>query len=127
MTSIPLQELSEENLVAGDVPRADARMFWLLDLIVSRKFNSIVAWDEDVVDDFVETLPEAERTLKYYTLGQNSSPMLNRAANRAYRKGYLSAASIGNQDARSFNQRTWCRVWVITPHGRAALKARSAG
>lgn len=107
--------------------RAEQRMLWLLRKMTAplrRGLDSMVAWDEDVVDDFVDAFPEATRTLKVYTMGPNSCPMLNRAAKRAKDAGYLKAGHIGNQDARSFNQRTWCRVWVITPEGRAAA-ARS--
>lgn len=43
--------------------------------------------------------------------------MLNRSARRARDLGYLSPGSIGNMDARSFNQRTWCRYWTLTPEG----------
>jgi hypothetical protein len=47
--------------------------------------------------------------------------MLNRAARRARDAGYISPGSIGNEDARSFNQRTWCRTWRITDAGRQYL------
>lgn len=73
------------------------------------------------MDDFVAAFPEAKRTLIYYSMGPHSSPMLNRAARRARDAGYISPGSIGNEDARSFNQRTWCRTWRITDAGRQYL------
>lgn len=82
----------------------------------------IVAWDEDVVDDFVVAFPEAERTLRCYTMGPHSSPMLNRAAIRARDRGYFESGHVGNMDARSFNQRTWCRCWTLTRRGRQYLE-----
>lgn len=97
-------------------------MFWILRLIVKRKFSGIVAWDAEVVDDFVEDFPEAEKSLIYYMMGPNSCPMLNRAAKRGEAKGYLKAGSVGNMDARSYNLRTWCRYWSITEKGIEALK-----
>lgn len=96
-------------------------MEWLLKTIAATRYNGIVAWDEEVVDDFVKAFPEAERSLIYYILGPNSSPMLNRAANHAYKLGYLSPGSLGNMDARSFNQRTWCRYWSLTEKGKEYL------
>lgn len=98
------------------------RMVWLIKTIIATKFNGIVAWDSDVVDDFVDTFPEAERGLIVYTQGPNSSPMLNRAAKLAYNLGYLTPGSIGNMDARSFNRRTWCRYWSLTEKGKEFAK-----
>lgn len=103
--------------------RADERMWWLLFKISSR-YGHIVAWDEDDVDEFVNAFPEAENTLIYFMMGHNVCPTINRAAQRAKKLGYISAGSIGNQDARSFNQRTWCRTWRLTHAGIDALKAR---
>lgn len=103
--------------------RADERMFWIMARSIRWGARMLVAWDEDVVDDFVEAFPEAEKTLICYTQGPHSSPMLNRAATRARDRGYFSPGHVGNMDARSFNQRTWCRCWTITDKGRAALKA----
>lgn len=108
--------------------RADERMMWLLDLLASPyQHGHIVAWDDVTVDDFVEAFPEAERTLKIFTLGPNVSPMLNRAAKRAKDRGYITAGSIGNQDARSYNQRTWCRTWRLTDAGRAVVEVQCPG
>lgn len=104
--------------------RADERMYWILEEILRHKHNGIVAWDADVVDAFCDDFPEAEKTLVVYTQGPNSCPMLNAAANRAKDRGYLTPGSIGNQDARSFNRRTWCRYWSITPDGRSAHEKR---
>lgn len=101
--------------------RADERMLWVLQHIVDTRFNGCVAWDADVVDAFCDDFPEANKALRVYTQGPNSCPMLNRAAARARDLGYLEPGSIGNQDARSFNRRTWCRYWSITKKGRAAL------
>lgn len=97
-------------------------MWWLMSRLNGR-YGFLVAWDEEVVDDFVERFPEANKSLRVYTLGPNSCPMLNRAARRAYDLGYVLPNSIGNQDARSFNQRTWARTWRLTSKGIAALKA----
>lgn len=96
-------------------------MVWLLRRIVATRFNGMVAWDADVVDAFVDTFPEAKKTLRVYFVGPNSSPMLNRAAKRAEARGLLSAGHIGNQDARSYKQRTWCRYWSLTDKARALL------
>lgn len=101
--------------------RSKERLKWLLKYIVATHFNGIVAWDESTVDDFVEAFPEAEKSLIYYTLGPNSSPMLNRTANIAYRLGYLKPGSIGNMDARSFNKKTWARYWSLTDKGKAFI------
>jgi ribosomal protein S10 len=108
------------------VTRAHERMIWLLRYMVtvgSGRAGSgfLVAWDEATVDAFVRAFPEAEKTLRWYLMGPNSSPMLNRAAKRAERLGYLRAGHIGNQDARQYNQRTWCRTWSITDAGRHLL------
>lgn len=107
--------------------RTELRMFWVMKRSTKWRRNGtgfIVAWDEDVVDEFVDTFPEAEKSLKVYTLGPNSCPMLNAAANRARSLGYFSRGSVGNQDARSFNQRTWTRCWTLTELGRRALAAQ---
>lgn len=106
------------------VERTDERMWWLLQKM-DNHYGFLVAWDEDVVDAFVDAFPEAEKTLRVYTLGPNSSPMLNRTAKRAYDLGLVSPGSIGNQGARSYNQRTWCRTWSLTDKGRAAIQARA--
>lgn len=104
--------------------RADVRMFWVMERSARwRKDGTgfLVAWYEDVVDDFVEAFPEAEKALVYYLMGPNSCPMLNRAAARARDLRYFEPGVVGNPDARSFNQRTWCRCWTLTPRGRRAL------
>jgi hypothetical protein len=97
--------------------RAHERMCWLLDRMDSKVHSGghgfAVAWDEDLVDDFLSAFPEAKKTMTVYTIGAPSVPMLNRAAKRAERLGYLRAGVVGNQDARSYNQRTWCRTWRI--------------
>lgn len=97
--------------------RAEERMIWLLRRFAKMPFHGGVAWDESDVDDFVEAFPEAKATLIVYTMGPYSSPMLNRAAVRARDRGYLEAGHIGNMDAKSFNQRTWCRYWKLTDAG----------
>jgi len=94
--------------------RAHERMLWLLERISRLSCKGTAAWDEKMVDAFVEAFPEALKTLRIYTMGPNSSPMLNRAARRAERLGYLRAGVIGNMDARQYNQRTWCRYWSLT-------------
>jgi len=88
--------------------RAHERMLWLL-----RRMTTVgpcrdgsgfmVAWDVETVDDFVKAFPEAEKTLKHYVMGPNSSPMLNAAAKRAKEAGYITPGHIGNEDARSYN------------------------
>lgn len=98
------------------------RMLWLLQTIKATRFDGIVAWDADTVDDFVDAFPESSRTLIVYTQGPNSCPMLNAAAIRARDLGYLVPGSIGNQDARSFNRRTWCRYWSLTKDGKDFLE-----
>lgn len=102
--------------------RSRERLEWLLKYIAATHFNGIVGWDADTVDDFVDAFPEAEKTLIIYTLGPNSSPMLNRTANIAYKLGYLRAGSIGNEDARSFNKKTWARYWSLTDKGKEFIK-----
>lgn len=98
------------------------RMIWLLQTIVATRFDGMVAWDSDVVDDFIDAFPEAEKSLLVYTQGPNSSPMLNRAAKMAYDLGYISPGSVGNMDARSYNRRTWCRYWSLTNKGKEFIK-----
>jgi hypothetical protein len=95
-------------------------MVWLLQRMRDRgkcPFGLLVAWNQDLVDDFLKAFPEAEKTTTFYTLGPPSVPMLNRAARRAQRLGYLIAGTCGNRDARSYNQRTWCRTWRLSPLG----------
>jgi hypothetical protein len=105
------------------IMRAAERMAWLLERIASIHHNGhTVAWDLKTVDDFVTRFPEADRTLRVYTMGPNSSPMLNRAAKRAEHFGYLIPGRIGTQDARRYNQRTWCRTWRLTPQGKSYLR-----
>ena len=102
--------------------RAHERMVWVLNRMCDRlrcRDGFIVAWDTDTVDDFVRAFPEAEKSLIIYMMGPNSSPMLNAAAKRAKEAGYITPGSIGNMDARSYNQRTWCRTWRFTDTGRA--------
>lgn len=104
--------------------RADARMTWLLRRMADPNRGGhcfITAWDTDTVDAFVLAFPEANKTLRVYLMGPNSSPMLNAAAKRAEAAGYVTAGSVGNQDARSFKQRTWCRTWRMTDAGRELL------
>ena len=102
--------------------RAHERMIWLLTRMTSAvrcPFGMEVAWDADLVDAFLEAFPEALKTTRFYTMGPHSVPMLNAAAQRAKRLGYVTPGVVGNQDARQYNQRTWCRCWTITPAGRA--------
>lgn len=99
--------------------RADERMLWLLRRMTTpARDGFITAWQTEDVDAFVRAFPEADKTLRVYTMGPNSSPMLNAAAKRAKEAGFITAGSIGNDDARSYNQRTWCRTWRITAAGR---------
>lgn len=84
-----------------------------------------MAWDQDVVYAFVDKFPEAEKALRVFALGSNVSPMLNRAAARAKDMGYLEPGVVGNKDARSYNQRTWCRTWRITPAGRRYVEEKA--
>lgn len=103
--------------------RSDERMIWLLRLMAQpHRYGTILAWDEDVVDEFVKTFPEAMKSLRIYTLGPNSSPMLNRAAARARDRGYILPTSVGNMDARSYGQRTWTRSWELTHSGNEFLR-----
>ena len=81
----------------------------------------IVAWDSYTVDDFVRAFPEAEKSLVVYLHGPNSCPMLNAAAKRARDAGYIVPGVVGNEDARSYQQRTWCRTWRLTDAGRHLL------
>lgn len=107
--------------------RSEQRMRWLLNKMVEHGGRGfLVAWDEEVVDAFVEAFPEAERTLRVYTMGPNSCPLLNRAARKARDLGYLEAGVVGNMDARSYNQRTWCRTWSLTSKGRSAYAGERA-
>lgn len=103
--------------------RAEERMLWLLRRMTRSGLSGMTAWDTETVDAFVKAFPEAEKTLRIYMMGPNSSPMLNRAAKRAKDRGYIRPGHIGNEDARSFNQRTWCRHWSITDAGRRFLAA----
>lgn len=109
--------------MSGTAPKATPhdRMMWLLCRLSNRTwFHSgfVVAWDQDFVDAFMEAFPESVKAARHYTLGASSVPMLNRAAKKAESLGYLEAGHVGNQDARSYNQRTWCRCWTLTPGGR---------
>jgi hypothetical protein len=97
-------------------------MIWLLRRMAHpTRDGFMVAWNADTVDAFVKAFPEAEKTLRVYTIGPNSSPMLNRAAQRALAAGYVTAGTLGNQDARQYRQRTWCRTWRMTAFGRRFL------
>ena len=49
-------------------------------------------------------------------------PMLNRAALRARKLGYVRPGVIGNEEARNYNQRTWCRTWRMTALGVEFMK-----
>lgn len=111
----------------SDDPKATPRdrMMWLLCRLSNRTWfpsGFIVAWDEQFVDAFMLTFPESATAARHYTLGSSSVPMLNRAAKLAESLGYLEAGHVGNQDARSYNQRTWCRCWTLTPRGRAVAE-----
>lgn len=122
MTHKPLSAMDDAGRKA--TRRTEERLLWLLRLLTEKQRRGfVVAWDEDIVDDFVAEFPEAERSLKIYTLGPNLCPMLNRTAALAKRRGFIEAGHVGNQDARSFNQRTWSRTWSITDAGRAAILA----
>src|SRR4051812_19828678 len=101
--------------------RVQQRILWLLRYL-ERQDGFCVAWDEEAVDAFVKAFPETNKTLRIYLMGANSSPMLNDTAKRAKLAGYIQAGHIGNQDARSYNKRTWCRTWNLTPLGRQELK-----
>ena len=90
--------------------------------MVSKAYDRfIVAWNGWDVDAFVKAFPEAEKTLHYYLIGPNSCPMLNAAAKRARDAGYISPGVIGNDSAREYKQRTWCRTWRLTGTGRDFL------
>lgn len=104
----------------------DERVLWLLRRMVTRGRHGcgsgfITCWDPQTVDDFVAAFPEAQKTLIKYSMGAHSSPLLNATARRAAGAGYLIAGALGNTDARSYNQRTWCRTWRITDAGRQYL------
>lgn len=97
------------------------RMMWVLCRLANRTWfpsGFVVAWDQDFGDAFMEAFPESAKAARHYTLGASSIPMLNRAAKQAESLGYLEAGHVGNQDARSYNQRTWCRCWTLTHQGR---------
>jgi hypothetical protein len=98
-------------------------MHWLLVRMIGLFYpGGMSAWDEETVDEFVKAFPEAKRTLRYYLMGPNSSPMLNRAAARAMSRGYIRPGVIGCQDARSYNRRTWARYWSVTDFGWEYLR-----
>jgi hypothetical protein len=102
--------------------QAHDRMIWLLKWMTNRvrcPLEFVVAWQKDLVDAFLDAYPEAEKTTTFYIMGAPSVPMLNRAAKRAHDAGYIRPGVIGNQEARSYNQRTWCRTWSLTDAGRA--------
>jgi hypothetical protein len=103
-------------------PRTITRVMWLIKQICESTCESVVAWDESLVDNFVKEFPESKSGLRVYTLGPNSCPMLNRTAAVAYNLGYIEPGVIGTQDARQYNQRTWCRMWTITKSGRVKVK-----
>jgi hypothetical protein len=105
--------------------RVRERVLWLLRFLEKRE-GFAVAWDAETVDKFVEAFPEAEKGLRVYLMGANSSPMLNDAARRARLAGFIRAGHIGNQDARQYNQRTWCRTWSLTRLGRDVCRAETS-
>lgn len=102
---------------AGDMPRTEQRMYWVVHHIAHTSCQGECAWDEDTVDAFTDAFPESEATLKVYIMGANGNPMLNRAAKRAHLNGFISPGVVGNMDARQYNQRTWCRYWSLTERG----------
>lgn len=117
--------LAENNIIVPHDPkvkRTTQRMNWVLQWLSNTSYKGECAWEVETVDMFVEAFPEAKKSLKYYMMGANSCPMLNQAAGKAHKLGYLDAGSVGNQDARSYNQRTWCRYWKLTPAGEHYLE-----
>jgi hypothetical protein len=96
--------------------RVHERMIWLLDHIFAMpsRCNGTTAWHEETIDAFLKEFPEADKSLKVYTLGPNSCPMLDATARRAAKMGYLRAGSIGNQDAKHYGLRTWSRYLSLT-------------
>jgi hypothetical protein len=103
--------------------RTEQRMLWMMVRMTGlHGLGGCVAWDEDFVDAFVEAFPEAQRSLRVYLLGANSSPMLNRAAAMARDRGFLSPGSIGSGERGGFACRSWARYWSITPAGWDYLK-----
>lgn len=98
--------------------KANLRMLWLLRKVIASPYGCVIAWEDTLVDDFVEAFPEAKKTLQVYLMGADVCPTLNRTAVRARDAGFLKPGSVGTTDARSFNQRTWARLWRITPQGR---------
>lgn len=108
--------------MAKEAGRPHERMVWLLRRMMRPGQDGfITAWQTEDVDAFVRDFPEAKKSLIIYMMGPNSSPMLNAAAKRAKGYGYITPGSIGNMDARSFQQRTWCRTWRMTETGRHFL------
>jgi len=98
------------------IRRTNLRMLWVLRHI--QKHNGFcLAWDEEVVDAFIKEFPESAKTTIRYMIGADNCPMLNRAAGRAKRLGFLRPGHMGTDDARSFNQRTWVRKWYLTEVG----------
>lgn len=97
--------------------RAEQRMIWLLNYMRDKTRGFQAAWDEELMEEFLKAFPEANKTLKVYTIGPMSCPMLDRAARRAHKEGYLRKGSLGNQDAKYYCQRTWCRTWRIVMEG----------
>jgi hypothetical protein len=104
------------------IRRTNLRMLWILRRIQKTFIGFCIAWDEEVVDDFIKEFPEAANTTVRYVIGADSCPMLNRAANRAKRLGFLQSGHVGTEDARSYNQRTWARTWSLTAAGKDYIK-----
>lgn len=100
------------------IRRTNQRMLWVLRRIRTNNIGFCIAWDEKVVDDFIKEFPESAKTTVRYVIGADSCPMLNRAAGRAKRLGFLRAGHIRTEDARSYNQRTWARTWYLTDAGK---------
>ncbi len=97
------------------------RMLWVLRRI-HKNNGYCIAWDEEVVDAFIKEFPESAQTTVRYMIGADSCPMLNRAANRAKKLGFLSPGHTGTDDARSYNQRTWARTWRLTDAGKDYIR-----
>jgi hypothetical protein len=81
--------------------------------------------NEGVVCSLSDILETGDQLQQYCLSEKACEGILNRAAKRARDAGYISPGSIGNDDARSFQQRTWCRTWRLTDAGRRLLAEES--
>lgn len=85
---------------------------------------SISATDQEDQEAWVEAFGGKE---KIYTMGPNVSPDFSRTLRRMFQAGDLVRTCQGNQDAKSYGQKTYYFAYMRKDHWEETKRSRNAG